>query len=83
MIKSCEQNWRIYTETWRAETREEKIRLFQQSLVADCRYTDPLSQIEGWDALLAYMDDFHRQIPGGHYGSTGKLLSMTGFFEQH
>lgn len=26
-----------------------------------------LTRTEGWDGLLQYMVDFHRQVPGGHF----------------
>lgn len=81
-----------------------------------CTYNDPLIKTIGWDELLPYMLDFHKQVPGGHfittyflahhdqsiakwemkngqnevigegvsygqYNDSGKLISMTGFFE--
>ena len=117
MTAHYQHNWQIYVESWRAATRDEKIRLFQQCLATDCCYTDPLTQTIGWEALLEYMLDFHQQIPGGHFVTTwflahhgcsiaqwqmrdgsdqvlgtgisygsydndGKLVSMTGLFEQ-
>ena len=67
MSKSHEKTWETYAASWKAEALSEKQRLFEQSLSADCRYTDPLTQTQGYSSLLNYMRDFHRQIPGGHF----------------
>ena len=61
------QHWEQYTSSWKAKTREQKMALFQQALVPDCVYTDPLTQTKGWAALADYMMDFHKQIPGGYF----------------
>ena len=116
MSKNPEQTWTAYTLAWKAASAEEQRAQFARSLTPTCVYTDPLVRAEGWDALVAYMDAFHEQVPGGHfqttyflahsgrciakwnmvdaqgavlsdgisygeYGSDGKLLAMTGFFE--
>ncbi len=108
--------WLAYAESWKVSSAEEKRALYEQALMPDCVYRDPLMEARGWDALLAYMQDFHRQIPGGHFVTTefrahhgrclaqwqmrdgagevhgvgtsygefdpsGRLRSMTGFFE--
>jgi hypothetical protein len=62
--------WDIYTESWKAETREEKMELFSMSLATGCRYTDPTAQDEGWEELADNMLGFHTQIPGGHFVTT-------------
>jgi hypothetical protein len=59
--------WETYAASWKAGTAEEKKALFVESLSPDCVYTDPVTQATGWDELVAYMLDFHRQIPGGHF----------------
>jgi len=59
--------WERYVASWKAATPSEKQALFASCLDVHCRYTDPLAQIQGWDALLAYMKAFHEQIPGGHF----------------
>lgn len=62
--------WERYVSSWKATSLEEKTRIFQGCLSADCVYTDPLAQTEGWDALSAYMASFHEQVPGGHFVTT-------------
>jgi hypothetical protein len=59
--------WERYVASWKAESAEQKSALYEMSLRPDCVYTDPLVQAKGWAALLAYMLDFHKQIPGGHF----------------
>jgi hypothetical protein len=59
--------WEIYTASWKVTTAEEKLALFNQSLVSKCTYTDPTVQTQGWDELAAYMLEFHKQIAGGHF----------------
>lgn len=59
--------WETYVRSWKVATAEEKRALFAASLSPDCVYQDPLARAEGWDELIAYMLDFHRQIPGGHF----------------
>ncbi len=62
--------WLTYAASWKAETAAEKRALYERSLMPDCVYRDPLMEARGWDELLAYMEDFHRQIPGGHFVTT-------------
>lgn len=59
--------WETYVASWKAEALAEKRRLVEASVSSQCRYTDPLTQTQGWDQLLDYMRDFHRQLPGGHF----------------
>ena len=67
---TTQEIWQTYASSWKAETAEEKRALFERSLQTGCTYTDPLTQLEGWDALLEYMLEFHKQIPGGHFVTT-------------
>ena len=67
LVSSFETTWETYAASWKAPTAEEKRSLYEQSLSPDCVYTDPLTQARGWTELLAYMLDFHRQVPGGHF----------------
>ena len=59
--------WEQYVASWKAEGATAKRSLFEQCLAPTCVYTDPLAQVQGWDALVEYMLDFHKQIPGGHF----------------
>jgi hypothetical protein len=59
--------WETYAASWKAESADEKRALFAKCLDANCEYNDPLTHTKGWDALLAYMLEFHKQIPGGHF----------------
>ena len=62
-----QSTWEIYAASWRATSADEKRALYQKSLSAECVYTDPTIQAQGWDELLAYMQGFHQQVPGGHF----------------
>lgn len=65
--KESEKTWLTYASSWKAETASERRALYEASLSPDCIYTDPLAVAHGWDELLAYMEAFHAQIPGGHF----------------
>ncbi len=65
-----QKTWATYVSSWRATTEEAKRALFEESLSRDCVYTDPLTRARGQDELIAYMLEFHQQIPGGHFVTT-------------
>ena len=116
MSYDYEKIWGTYTSSWKAESAADKRAIFKTCLDEKCIYNDPLIKTVGWDELVTYMLDFHKQIPGGHfnthyflahsdqsiakwemkngenvvvgegisygkYNDSGKLISMTGFFE--
>lgn len=60
-------NWDIYASTWKARTAEEKRDLLNQCLAENSVYRDPLTEARSKEALIDYMLDFHKQIPGGHF----------------
>lgn len=66
-MAGLQKTWILYTDAWKAETIEEKKSLFDKALDKSCTYTDPLNSTVGWDALIEYMLDFHKQVPGGHF----------------
>lgn len=65
--ESFKHVWETYVRSWKAETPEDRQALLQSSLDPECIYQDPLTRVEGLDALSAYMSEFHRQVPGGHF----------------
>ena len=67
--------WDTYTASWKADSAADRTALFTESLDPACTYNDPLATAQGWDQLTAYMDDFHRQVPGGHF--------VTHYFASH
>lgn len=108
--------WETYQSSWKVETTDEKLAIFEKVLDKNAVYQDPLAKTTSWNELVAYMLEFHKQIPGGHfittyfqahsnqsvakwnmvagdgtvvgegisyvtYSDTGKLTSMTGFFD--
>jgi len=70
---SFKQVWETYTSAWRAETEAQKREIFSRSLAENVEYNDPLVATKGWDELLNYMIEFHKQIPGGHFVSNSFL----------
>lgn len=62
--------WETYASSWKAETAEEKRAIFEKCLASTNEYTDPLKNVNNWDDFIAYMLDFHQQIPGGHFVTT-------------
>lgn len=64
------QTWETYTSTWKPENAARRNELFAQTLSEACEYRDPLVHAVGWAALEAYMQDFQRQVPGGHFVTT-------------
>ena len=36
-------------------------------MAPDCVYTDPLTEVNGWQELLSYMVEFQGPVPGGHF----------------
>ncbi|MBX2801235.1 MAG: nuclear transport factor 2 family protein [Myxococcales bacterium] len=61
------QLWERYVASWKTDDAEERTRLFGAALSPDCVYTDPNVRLQGYDALRAYMEQFHQQVPGGHF----------------
>lgn len=59
--------WDAYTKSWQTGSAQTRRALFERSLSPGCVYTDPLTQASGYDELEAYMEEFHRQVPGGHF----------------
>jgi hypothetical protein len=108
--------WETYASAWKEQTAAAKRAVLARSVASDGVYCDPLAECRGHDALIAYMLEFHKQVPGGHfvttyflphhgrsiakwnmlsgngqkigegvsygeYGSDGRLVSMTGFYD--
>ena len=62
--------WDSYAAAWGAESRDEKMALYRKCLAPEFRYTDPIATAVGWEELVEYMLEFHRQVPGGHFVTT-------------
>ena len=66
-MKDYETTWETYVASWKVTPAEEKRALYEKALNPQCVYTDALTQARGWDELLAYMQEFHGQFPGGYF----------------
>ena len=64
------RTWETYTSAWQVPGAEAKALALQASVDAGCVYRDPLTSVEGHAALIDYMIDFHRQVPGGAFKTT-------------
>ena len=60
-------NWDRYSHTWKLKTAEEKRAQLEQCMSERAVYRDPLVEAHTMDELVAYMLEFHQQIPGGHF----------------
>lgn len=62
--------WESYASIWKLEGPDAKRDACAKALDPGCIYTDPITQREGWNALVEYMLEFHQQVPGGHFVTT-------------
>jgi hypothetical protein len=62
--------WETYASAWKVPSAPAKAAALRASAVATCVYRDPLTRTDGHQALIDYMLDFHRQVPGGHFETT-------------
>lgn len=67
MNKDFRDTWELYVSSWKAETAQEKLALFEQCLDKSNQYNDPMIKTKGWEELKEYMLNFHQQVPGGHF----------------
>ena len=67
MSNNLKSTWELYSASWRSTKLSDRLDLFRQSLDPNCCYTDPLTSVNGWDALAAYMEEFHKQVPNGYF----------------
>ena len=65
-----QHTWETYASAWKAADADSKARFLQASVDPQCVYRDPLTRAEGHAALVDYMLDFHKQVPGGHFETT-------------
>lgn len=70
MSQNFEQTWETYTSSWKTARADNIRKLFENSLDLACQYSDPLVKANGWDELIKYIQDFHRQVPGGYFVTT-------------
>lgn len=69
MSTEFETTWATYTAAWQAGADAERQALLARAVGPDCHYADPLVQLQGTQALSAYMQDLQRQVPGVHFAT--------------
>ena len=70
MSRDKRSTWEQYVAAWKEASAQGKAAALEQSAATACVYQDPLTMTQGHDELIAYMLDFHKQIPGGHFVTT-------------
>lgn len=70
MTTGLQATWEKYTSTWRMTDKAARLAVFSEVLADSAVYTDPLVRAASWNELIDYMEDFHRQVPGGHFVTT-------------
>lgn len=73
MQTDCKTTWEKYTSTWKMTDKAARLAMFSEVLANHAVYTDPLVQATTWEELIAYMENFHQQVPGGHFVTTSFL----------
>lgn len=71
MNARLQETWENYTATWKMTDRAARMAAFADVLAEGAVYTDPLMRAGSWDELIDYMEQFHQQVPGGHFVTTG------------
>lgn len=61
------QVWEMYTSAWKSENIDDRRAVLTATLGPECTYRDPQIKVSGYDELIAYMTNFHLQVPGGHF----------------
>ncbi|CUI09607.1 nuclear transport factor 2 family protein [Massilia sp. P8910] len=70
MNATLQNTWEKYTSAWKMTDRAGRLAVFAEALTEGAVYTDPLVQAGSWDELITYMENFHQQVPGGHFVTT-------------
>ncbi len=65
-----ESTLEIYGKSWSETDPSTRLKFFEQCLSPDCVYTDPASQVTGYDQLSGYMAEFQNKLPGGAFAAT-------------
>src|SRR5258708_22587566 len=61
------ETWEKYTSTWKMTSKADRLAIFSEVLADNAVYMDPLVEAKSWDELIDYMENFHQQVPGGHF----------------
>lgn len=67
---SHENTLETYGKSWTETDTSKRLQLFEQCLSPDCVYTDPTSQLTGYEQFSGYMSEFQRNVPGGAFVAT-------------
>lgn len=70
MDSDRQSTWETYAAAWKETSPQAKEAALLKSVARICVYKDPTTTAHGHDALIAYMLDFHQQVPGGHFVTT-------------
>jgi hypothetical protein len=70
MTDTKREAWERYVSAWKVTSKADKLSALDGCVDAGCVYRDPLVVATGREQLVAYMLEFHRQVPGGHFATT-------------
>jgi SnoaL-like domain len=60
----------LYESSWSTTDPAKRLELFAQSLSPQCVYTDPNTQLTGYEQLAGYMAELQGNIPGVRFVTT-------------
>jgi hypothetical protein len=60
----------VYMDAWNEKDEGKRRALLDKAWADDGRYTDPMSDAPGRDALVALIAQFHQQMPGASIAAT-------------
>jgi|GEM_PF-591623 hypothetical protein len=69
-VDTLKKIWETYTNAWSESDDAKRQVLFENSLLPDCTYCDPMIETSGYKALGEYINELHRNIPGVKFVST-------------
>ena len=67
MSDALENVWLAYSRAWSEPDHAKRLKTFQEILDKNCTYADPFTAATGYEQLANYMDEFQKNIPGGHF----------------
>jgi SnoaL-like domain len=62
-----EVRWRSYSEAWADITPETREKLLDESVVTDCYFADPDTELQGFQAFTAHIEKFQRDYAGAYF----------------
>jgi hypothetical protein len=71
--EAVEQIWNAYLKAYGNVSTEERRRLLWESVSSDVRSINPAEETQGFEGLLAHVEEFQHRLPGAYF-KINKLL---------